>query len=224
MNKSMIEKVKKLLALANSDNENEAQLASKKAQELLLKHNISLATVESHKPEFVRENLELPKRQAVEAKFIHSLLIEFYFVQVVHSSRTNKLIYFGTEENIKVAMFVKSFLENAFKDLYRVEAKRQYWARGANRNAFYLGVYKGLQSKLEEQKKAVVTDDISKALLVVDRKLSNYIKGEFDNLSSRSNARINSNEATAIGKERGRSLNIARGLGDRNKSRTLSIA
>jgi hypothetical protein len=49
MNKSrmdIIEKIQKLLALATSDNENEAQMAAKRAQELLLKYNLKLTDVE----------------------------------------------------------------------------------------------------------------------------------------------------------------------------------
>ena len=46
LNDQIIERIQKLLSLANSDNENEAQLAASKANELLTKYNLSLQEVE----------------------------------------------------------------------------------------------------------------------------------------------------------------------------------
>jgi hypothetical protein len=45
MTDTLVEKVRKLLALADSPNENEAALAAEKAQELMLRHGISMAQV-----------------------------------------------------------------------------------------------------------------------------------------------------------------------------------
>jgi hypothetical protein len=45
MTETLIEKVRKLLALAESPNENEAALAAEKAQELMLRHGIDMAQV-----------------------------------------------------------------------------------------------------------------------------------------------------------------------------------
>jgi hypothetical protein len=42
MKKDLIKRIQKLLALAGSDNENEAKAAMDMANRLLLKHNISL--------------------------------------------------------------------------------------------------------------------------------------------------------------------------------------
>ena len=48
----IIEKIKKLLALANSSNEHEAALAAGHAQRLLSEHNLAMADIEaSHKPD-----------------------------------------------------------------------------------------------------------------------------------------------------------------------------
>ena len=42
MDEKLIEKIKKLLALSESSNENEAKIAMLKAQELLAKHKLSI--------------------------------------------------------------------------------------------------------------------------------------------------------------------------------------
>src|SRR3954454_9262567 len=46
----IVDRVKKLLALSSSQNPHEAALAAAKAQELLFKHNLSLALVEAELP------------------------------------------------------------------------------------------------------------------------------------------------------------------------------
>lgn len=51
----VIIKIKKLLALSKSTNKNEAQNAMLKAQQLLIKHKISLQEVESYE----EENIEI---------------------------------------------------------------------------------------------------------------------------------------------------------------------
>ena len=51
-NNPIIEKIRKLLALANSSNEHEAALAAAHAQRLLSEHNLAMADVEAkHRPQ-----------------------------------------------------------------------------------------------------------------------------------------------------------------------------
>lgn len=224
--KSIIEKIKKLLSLANSDNEHEAQIASERAQALLLKHNISQATVERAQAEFVGEKFDF-KRKPVEMKFIHSILGQFFFIEIVYSRHKGHYQFFGTEENVQTALYVEGFLNHAFKRLYKAEAKRRGWSHGKHKNAFFLGVYKGLCEKLEAQKQKVVpkNSDAEKALMVIDKQLTRFVQNQFSNLRSKSNRRINANpDAVAAGREQGRNLNIARGLGSTNQtSGTLAL-
>lgn len=218
MNNKLIEKIKKLLALATSDNQFEAEAASKMAQSLLLKHNISMATVEASQNEFIEISEELT-RQPVEAKFINSLLIEFFFIKIIHSKRDGQLLFLGTKENIEIAMFVRDFLKNSFKSLYKSENVKQAW-RGKNKNSFYLGLYKGLNEQFEAQrKKAVDEAQAGNALMVVDKALVRFMNKEHSDLKSKSAARINNRNADAVenGKEHGRNLNIARGVNSANK-------
>lgn len=224
--KQVIEKIKKLLSLANSDNEHEAQIASERAQALLLKHNITQATVDRAQAEFVGEKFEF-KRKPVEMKFIHSILGQFFFIEIVYSRHKGHYQFFGTEENVQTALYVEGFLNNAFKRLYKIEAKKQGWSHGKNKNAFFLGVYKGLSEKLESQKEKMVPkhSDNEKALMIVNKQLTSFVQNQFSKLRTESNRRINANpDAVAAGREQGRKLNIARGLGSTNQTNgTLAL-
>jgi hypothetical protein len=225
MNKAIIEKIQKLLALAKSENRNEAELASRKAQELLLKHNISMATAENARFDFTETKEELG-RQPVEAKFIQAILTDFFFVKIIHDKADNKLVFVGSEENIQTALYVRDFLSETFKRLYKAENKRQGW-KGRNRNAFYLGLFKGLKHKLEFDRAETMkaNDAASGALVVIDKALVDFMKSRHENLKTRSHGRINAHNASAVkaGEEQGRKLNIARGVGGRNEGAVKAL-
>ncbi|WP_294363808.1 DUF2786 domain-containing protein, partial [uncultured Clostridium sp.] len=61
--REIIVKIKKLLALSKSSNENESQNAMLKAQKLLIKHKLSLQEVERYSKENIKiENLKTEQK------------------------------------------------------------------------------------------------------------------------------------------------------------------
>lgn len=56
--KSIMEKIQKLLSLANSDNENEAKMATARANELLIKYNLNLQQIEDHQNDYMVQTIE----------------------------------------------------------------------------------------------------------------------------------------------------------------------
>lgn len=209
MNKEIIEKIQKLLSLATSDNQHESDLASKKAQELLIKYNLSMSQVE------IKEynKLEVDATRDPSGKFIGDILNRFFFVYVFKSGK--KYIFTGTEENLQVAMYVRSFLHNSFKRLYKIEAQKQGWKNGSNRNAFYLGLWKGLKEQLFENQEK---HDAGNALAVVNTKLANYVKQNNKLRQTTSNVGAKNTNAVNAGFEQGKNLKISKGLEQNNKN------
>lgn len=208
MNKEIIEKIQKLLSLANSDNLHEAELASKKAQELLIKYNLSTLDVEVKTYE--TDQIEI-NRAAPEDLFIHSLLIEFFFVYIYLDRRSekNKYVFNGSAENLAVAMYIRSFLSHSFKSLYALENKKQNWS-GKNKKAFYLGLFKGLKSQLTENRQV---QDAGNALIIVSKGLERLVKANIDGLKNSPKTRVSGDrDAINTGYDHGRNLKIAKGL------------
>lgn len=54
----LVERIKKLLALSESSNENEAAIAAQKAQELLVLHNLELSDLSESDNEIKEVNIE----------------------------------------------------------------------------------------------------------------------------------------------------------------------
>lgn len=209
----LIDKIQKLLSLATSPNEHEAQIASKKAQELLIKYNLSELDVKKEAQEYKAQS-EYIFRKSPELKFIYQILCKHFFVEIVYHGR--EVVFHGTDENIEVANYIKSFLCEAFKRLYRQAAKENGWRHGTKRNSFYLGLFKGLNDKLTEQKEAM---GVGNELMIVNVKLKKHVHGLYDNLRPGKQRGIRAdNNAFAQGYEHGRNLNISKGIAATNKS------
>jgi hypothetical protein len=211
MNKEIIEKIQKLLSLASSDNQNEAELASKKAQELLIKYNLSMAQVEIK--EYDTEQIEVGRDPS--DKFINDILMKFFFVYPFKSGKF--YVFNGTKENLQVAMYVRSFLKQSFKSLYKIEAKKENWSSGSNRNAFYLGLWKGLKEQLTINQ---TQHDTGNALMVVTSKLANHVKSRNKIRQTTSNVKSGNQDAVNLGFEQGKNLKISKGLEQKNTNST----
>lgn len=114
----IVEKVKRLLALSKSDNENEARVAAERARELMLKHNIEVEEKQEGKEYTVRFLGELTGRIQGYMSELAALLSKYYFVEVIWigqlDPRSDKsgheLEISGTTENVEAAEYVYEFL------------------------------------------------------------------------------------------------------------------
>ncbi len=78
-NHKILDKVHKLLALAQSPNEYEAQNAMTKAHEFLLKHNLSLLDMQTERTYIYKQIGEVGRRNPIKS-IISSIISKFFFV------------------------------------------------------------------------------------------------------------------------------------------------
>jgi hypothetical protein len=228
-NKAIVEKIQKLLALANSSNEHEAKLAAARAQELLVKYNLTEATVEGHSATYVREDLETGRQR--EDK-VHNLILmvirDYFFVEVVKNRKYNaegkkmmQYVLLGKAHNVEIAKYVKSFLEQSFDALWKTYAK-ETGAKPTSRTSFMLGLYKGVREQLEATRAKVQSE--TGLVVVRDGDLDRFLKQQFQNLrSGRSSFDTRDQHAMAAGQEQGRNLRIARGLESKATNQGLAL-
>lgn len=210
--KSILKKIQKLLALANSDNEHEAALASAQAHRLMLQYNVEAQDTEQL--EYENSVLDQYKRAPVEQKWITNLLHKHFSVRFVTSRKKEgtSLKILGTCENVEIARYVYAFLMRSYKDLWKVY-KSQTGATVNSKQAFYSGVFKGLDDKLTASK-AQFTEETG--LIPVDQSaaLQRFMNSQFSNL--RSGSRVSryrgDNSAKDAGYSAGKNLNIRSGL------------
>lgn len=195
----LMEKIEKLLSLAQSQNQNEALAAMEKVNELYEKYNIERIQrrTESQNYKYLVINLQSSKIKA-HLSVIASILMEHFFVEVVLSeiydplsNRKNKTVeLFGTKENLLIAEYVFHFLNQTVEELWSQQVKIQGLA-AKYRRSFQLGLLHGFNSKLREGKdlrsKKITDPEVVKslALLEDDPELADYIGTKHPRLTKR---------------------------------------
>lgn len=207
----LIEKVKKLMSLATSSNEHEASLAATKVRELYLKYNIEQTGLQSQaKFQHLIISTNRKRLSLVEKKAI-SILVQFYFVQVIVIQQFNAktgehyqaLEILGRQENILMAEYVYHFLLRTCKQYPGTSMK--------------LGILDGFGSKLKAQ--PVIEIPRGRELLVIaDHALENYMHDYFPRLRSmRSSSRRISNSDYNHGVSQGQKLNLNKPISEKKR-------
>ena len=165
----LLDKVRKLLALATSSNEHEAFLAMNKVRELYAKYNLEQA--EGKKSHFAHIVITHGKKRIEphQARVI-SILVEHFFVEILTSNlfdaktgETHRALeIIGTRENVLMAEYVYYFLLQQMdfwmremiqmshrKTSPRISPKISPMAR----KSFRLGILAGFSEKLKQSEK-----------------------------------------------------------------------
>lgn len=176
----VLDRISKLLALAGSPNEHEAQAAMNAAQRLMLKHNID----EASRPDRVTSfrHLGRPSGRISEAeRILATILSEHFFVDAIwvpvwrtlEGRRGSVLEICGRLENLDMAEYVYAFLTQTASRLWS-EHKRAHGIRDNQaRRAFIAGVMSGFRAKLEDQAEQNVEEGL---VWVGDAEVAKYFK------------------------------------------------
>ncbi|HEY6723148.1 MAG TPA: DUF2786 domain-containing protein [Polyangiaceae bacterium] len=156
----VLERVAKLLALAESPNVHEAQAAMSAAQRLMLKYNID-ALLASEPRQYDFRHLGTPSGRVEESqRILSTILSEHFFVEIiwvpvyrlVEQKRGSVLEICGTPHNLELAEYVHAFLTRTAQQLWQEHKKLHHIRRNAHRRAFVTGVMSGFRKKLEAER------------------------------------------------------------------------
>jgi phage-related protein len=229
----LLDKVKKLLALAQSSNEHEAGLAMRRVQELFAQHNLErVPTLE--RSQYVHQIVaEGKKRKNAWEQRIISILIEFFFVEIIilhqFNAQTQKseqvFEIIGTRENVLMAEYVYFFLLQQLESF----SKKIKNISGRERASYRLGILEGFSQKLsvkEESQRDPKAQSIARALVLFknDPAMESYLKEIYPRLSFRKNAsRLVDTAAFKAGQQIGKSLVISKPLSSSIKKPLLFL-
>ncbi|MEI7880533.1 MAG: DUF2786 domain-containing protein [bacterium] len=157
-NDRILLRVKKLLALSESANRHEAELAMTKVHETIARYNIDLLSSPVSRAYCSLCLGEPQLRQSADEYALSRLLQDYYFVEavwicayVVEKERMGRILEIsGTTENVKMAGYVYDFLKRTIKDQWRVFKKGRAGAPGSQVD-FALGLLSGFAEKLKTQ-------------------------------------------------------------------------
>lgn len=171
MNDKIIERIQKLLSLANSPNEEEAKSATNKANELLLKYNLSMQSVKTVSDYVRKEQVESGLTLKPHHDYISDIVMHYFFVKV-HINNTfdgyssgefaykkaarrqfkKSVILVGTKHNVRIASYIFEYLEKTFPLLWKDKYERDARLSPGDRRSYYAGLKMGIESLLEETK------------------------------------------------------------------------
>ncbi len=218
-NERVLSKVKKLLNLASSTNEHEAELATVKANKLLLKHNLQFGELELDEENLYVKRVMKTKKRNSKISAIYDILKTFYVNPVLRYAKDGVYLEVcGTMLNIELSDYVTDFLDQKLDELW-LKTKTEKKLKGLRaKNSFFTGLAKGYESKIYNSQ-SEFTEKEKKSLTIYRNKMDTKVRKIYKSLSSSScNSSIDQN-AFNSGKKVGISLSINKGL----KSKTSKL-
>jgi hypothetical protein len=161
--KPILDKVKKLLALAGSDNSNESAAALSAAERILARHSLdrNAAMAAANEEGFRRIRFPLGGRATMRHSLIAGILSDFFGVKGVYTwnydpstaTDTKELELLGRPMNLAMAEYVWAFLNERCDTLweaFRPRAKSLGEGGLSARNAFVNNLLKAFSKKMAE--------------------------------------------------------------------------
>lgn len=158
----VLARVRKLLALAASSNQHEAETAMQRAHELMLRHNLAAADASAERTFEVRHVGDPSRRGTQVEAAVVALLSEFFFVRALRlpvylpreGRRGHVYELCGTHANLELAVYVHGFLLATAGRLWR-ERRADPRVGGRDRLAYQTGVIRGFQDKLRADRRSL---------------------------------------------------------------------
>jgi len=203
-NKRIVEKVRKLLSLAESPHPSEAEEATLKAQHLLSKYNVEYTPEED---ETVLLRVLEKKRGSAKLQAIASIVRSFYVYPVFNKGKKGVYLeIIGDETSTQIAEYVAHFLDHQFEALWREAQKEDPLLKGAaSKNSFFRGLAEGYRGKEID----------SKALIRLENHLITMAQKIYPHLSSVSSSFCHHERGARKGREKGGEMKIREGIQDK---------
>lgn len=222
----LLQRIEKLLSLAQSDNQNEALSAMEKVNDLYEKYNLDrIQTITKNKLyNYIIIDLGSSKVKT-HYSIICTILKRHYYINAIFSDTyhpnsntfTKTIELFGLHENLIVGEYIFHFLCRTIEDQWKAHSKNKSLA-GRFKRSFQLGLLHGFYEKLnlsQKQRTLNKSNEDAKSLLLIknDPDLQDFIHSHHPRLSKRtsSSGRV-FGSAFSDGVENGKSIIINKGI------------
>jgi hypothetical protein len=205
---AVLRKVRKLMALATSSNQNEAEAAMIKSQQLLLQHNMESKYIDADEGKVFLKRILKQKKENAKMRAIGRIL-ETFFVSTVYN-RGGGYIYLeilGNAVNVETAEYVADVLQSEMDHLWDLAQKRAHLKGTIAKNSFFLGLARGYCNKIQALKREY-NSDTAQALMVIEKKLTDAKAMAYPRLSSAKSQGSYCRESSMLGEQMGRQLHI----------------
>ncbi len=210
----VLERIRKLLALAGSSNQHEAEMAMRKAHELMLRHNIEMTKARAIDSYEVAHLGDPEKRGNRVEDSVMALLTEYFFVKVIRipvylpklGKRGGVFEIAGTRANVEMARHVYEFLLATADRLWQANRKDARVQSGRDRLSYQSGVIRGFHDKLRDERVELTGTGL---VWRGDGQLDDFYHSRHPRITSRRRT-VRLSDAHAAGREAGRSIVLHR--------------
>lgn len=223
---AIIRRVQKLLALAQSSNQHEAENAASAAQRLMLKYNLDERAA-VHDPEtgarFGFRHLGTPTGRVFEhQRWLGQILEKNFFVDTIwvtvyvplEARHGSVLEICGTPPNLAMAEYVHAFLLAAADRLWLAHKREQGIRSNRDRLRYLAGVMLGFYSKLDAQRETLAEEGL---VWVPHAELGTYYRARHPRTTSIRSGGNTPNAAYESGQVAGRDLVLSRPVSGNNE-------
>lgn len=207
----ILERIAKLLALAESSNANEAQAAMSAAQRLMLKYNLDVEKTKAPR-DYGYRHLGKPSGRVSESeRLLAAILAQHFFVEVIwipvyrplEKKRGSVLEICGTTSNLEMAAYVHAFLTHTSEQLWRDHQREKGIRSNRDRRTYLAGVMTGFLEQLNTQR----TRNREQGLVWLrDADLSDYYRKRHPHIQRVRHQGNRRTEAHAHGRAAGRKI------------------
>jgi hypothetical protein len=220
----VVERIARLLALAESPNRHEAEAAMAAAQRLMLKHNLEAVRSRSER-DHAFSHLGMPTGRVLEhQRLVAMILGKHFFVEAIwipvyrplEGKRGSILEICGTRANLAIAEYVHGFLHATAERLWAVHKGATGIRGDRERRAYLAGVMAGFADKLAHQDARSRSEGL---VWVRDGDLAKYFRLRHPHVRHVRHAGQRRTEAWAHGREAGRRIVLHRPVDGAAQSR-----
>jgi hypothetical protein len=222
--RSIIAKIKKILARTKSPNEHEAAVATAMAQAELAKHNIDISEVESLDDSTDRkvgedrfESINRPRHRTIRRACAKMYFCQYYYMR--HGTKVIN-VYIGEPHNVEIAKLMSDYLIKTVWRLTKEACKVAYQPSGAYTNSFANAcagrVAERIYERIDQTKRATTVTEDNRNLPVLaplyeraQRANAEFLRNQgVTFVISRSRQRFNSADGVAHGRRAGDTIGL----------------
>ena len=210
----LVDRVKRLLSLAESPNLHEAEAAARMARRLIVKHNLEQEALHQTS-DYTWRHLGAPSRRVgSHVKYLAGILSSRFFVACIlvevadprggPSGRVLEIC--GTRANVAIAEFVFAFLLATAERLWRDSVAKGELGGLAARQSFLLGIMAGFGETLRKQDAELPEERAMVSLR--DKEPERLLRRRYPLQRSTGGSSAGSADAFEAGREQGRQIRL----------------
>jgi hypothetical protein len=213
----IVARIARLLALAESPNQNEAEAAMAAAQRLMLKHNLDAVRSQTVRDYGFAQLGRPTGRVGEHERLVAMILGRHFFVEAIwipvyrpmEGKRGCVLEICGARANLSIAEYVHGFLHETAQRLWREQKRARGIKSDRDRRAYLAGVMTGFADKLGSQEVKSRNEGL---VWIRDGDLAGYFRRRHPHVRHVRHAGHRRTDAWVRGREAGRTIVLHRAV------------